>query len=124
MHLLFTPPNQFELVGSGAELSQLRARVLLAARREDGTLDVALDASVDPKPYASCLQTLTIGVAQGLVNVSLENASTLRIAGSPAALEGFASYLVVKPGECSHFEHYEGHQIIHEDALPLVISVE
>ena len=121
LQLRFSPPLDLAISATPEELSEI-AGALLGIRSRSEPLIIPAQEEGDPSPYAFFLEKLVIRLAPGPVDIQVTE-RVLTISGSEGSLECLASYFqIVRPGEHSHFEYYDGAAHVSPAAIPLVIA--
>ncbi len=119
--------SKFELEFSGTpgELRSFGGRIAELSAGE--SVEISLEGDGDPSPYDKYLLAACVMVTNGLLLISVES-DRLVVDGSPDALSQFAGFFDFPDdtvtGYHVHHEPAEWQPLIHQNSMPLVISVD
>jgi hypothetical protein len=123
-----SPDYEVEVKGTAAALRQLAALVALAPQSEEWRL--SHDPKMNPAPYESWLESLTITRISGLVEIAVRG-TQLTISGGNESLDLLAKNIRAladsgggkpdHPPRHLHLEHHPGHLYLAPESRPLVV---
>ena len=127
LEIRYSGNETVDLRASKVEFLNLRDSIIGIIESDLREIHFETDEAIDPKPWESVANGLTVFREGDAVYSSITKDGVLRVEGSDENLKSFLSFFPidesVDAGEHTHFEYYEGNPFIRQDSVPLVISI-
>lgn len=126
IEIRYSDAREIDLSGIWKNIEELRQEILRFIQSDSKKLSIKTETKINPEPWDSAAKGLEMVIQGERIKISIAD-NVLLIEGSKENLEKFSSFLAFDndavSGIHTHFEYYDGNELIASDSIPLVIGI-